>query len=79
MSALERSSPTMVAACYLLKVGPSSVMRAMAICCVALLSLAAALDSYHFVHPLVGYQDVVYVALIRDTLPTMDIGDAHGN
>eukprot|EP00971_Amphidinium_carterae_P169977 3368044-Amphidinium_carterae.1 len=75
MSALERSSPTMVAASYLPTVGPSSVMRAMAIYCVAMLSLAAVLDSYHIVYPLVGCQDVVHSALIRDTLPVMDFGE----
>eukprot|EP00971_Amphidinium_carterae_P085198 1685667-Amphidinium_carterae.1 len=48
----------------------------MAISCVALLSSAAVIVSYHFMHPLVGCQDVVQCALIRDTLPVMDSGDA---
>eukprot|EP00971_Amphidinium_carterae_P300543 5971608-Amphidinium_carterae.1 len=30
-------------------------------------------------HPLVGCQDVVHFALIRDTLSAMDLGDARGN
>eukprot|EP00971_Amphidinium_carterae_P163962 3250780-Amphidinium_carterae.1 len=69
----------MVAASYLPKVGPSLLMRVMAICSVAIFSLAAVLDSYHIVHPLVGCQDVVHSASIRDTLSVMASGDARDN